>query len=106
MKLSIHLKGGEGSGNFGHAGRPGEQGGSGPGGGSDVNSLHSQYLPEDVEAKRFFLHAIDNGWASSKDLSGAFTLSKPSKVAKTRINIRFNPDMGFCWQIYGVHSQL
>jgi hypothetical protein len=31
--LDIALKGGPGSGNFGHAGRPGEVGGSGPGGG-------------------------------------------------------------------------
>jgi hypothetical protein len=30
----LEAKGGEGSGNFGHAGRPGEVGGSGPGGGS------------------------------------------------------------------------
>ena len=33
MELVIRLKGGSGSGNFGHAGRPGEVGGSIPGGG-------------------------------------------------------------------------
>jgi hypothetical protein len=32
----VHLHGGEGSGNFDHAGRPGEVGGSGPGGGTDT----------------------------------------------------------------------
>ena len=32
--MEQHKHGGEGSGNFGHAGRPGEVGGSGPGGGS------------------------------------------------------------------------
>lgn len=33
MKVKLVLKGGSGSGNFGHAGRPGEIGGSEPGGG-------------------------------------------------------------------------
>jgi hypothetical protein len=36
LKLWLPVKGGEGSGNFEHAGRPGEVGGSGPGGLSDV----------------------------------------------------------------------
>lgn len=36
MKLIMRLKGGEGSGNFDHKGRPGEVGGSGPGGGSAI----------------------------------------------------------------------
>jgi hypothetical protein len=38
MEDKIEVKGGGGSGNFGHEGRPGEIGGSGEGGGSSSNS--------------------------------------------------------------------
>jgi hypothetical protein len=44
----VEVKGGEGSGNFGHEGRPGEVGGSGPGGGGGEGHVtpeqNSQYL--------------------------------------------------------------
>jgi len=37
--IRFHLNGGQGSGNFGHAGRPGEQGGSGEGGDEEKGSF-------------------------------------------------------------------
>jgi hypothetical protein len=36
MKFVIKLKGGKGSGHFGHSGRPGKRGGSAPGGGKPI----------------------------------------------------------------------
>ena len=55
----LHLKGGEGSGNFGHEGRPGELGGSGGGGGGSAQTsseraarARNSYKPATVQAQR------------------------------------------------------
>lgn len=45
-KVEQHKHGGEGSGNFGHAGRPGEVGGSGPGGGAGTFNDYSSNLTD------------------------------------------------------------
>lgn len=39
----MHVHGGVGSGNFGHAGRPGEVGGSAEGGGNTIGSVHERF---------------------------------------------------------------
>jgi hypothetical protein len=49
--LVATLKGGEGSGNFGHEGRPGEQGGSGEGGGGGSGSLKTKLTIPNAEKK-------------------------------------------------------
>lgn len=50
MKITFRLKGGAGSGNFGHSGRPGKRGGSSPGGGGGGGVTESKFIdPPDVE---------------------------------------------------------
>jgi len=51
-RIAAGLKGGQGSGNFGHAGRPGEVGGSGSGGGVDAIPITSsrESTPDEIKA--------------------------------------------------------
>ena len=66
MKFTIRMKGGEGSGNFGHAGREGEVGGSAPeGGGGGEN-----------EWETLGYHGTDS---ANKILNGGFNLSAVGK---------------------------
>jgi hypothetical protein len=52
------IKGGEGSGNFGHAGRPGEVGGSGPGGGGDGDGETSSYSDSESGASEKYSSSL------------------------------------------------
>src|SRR4051812_15495549 len=45
----VYLKGGAGSGNFGHSGRLGERGGSGNGGGNAINGVPD--FPSEIQDK-------------------------------------------------------
>jgi hypothetical protein len=75
-KLTIRLKGGAGSGNFGHKGRPGEVGGSLPNGSSsstqkvDSTSLMEKYF--DGYATRYKPANLSKSW-NGKDI---FELNK------------------------------
>jgi len=78
--VDVMVKGGPGSGNFGHEGRPGEVGGSGPGGGSgillkpeDIQSIsdlqrvaNSGKLPPDSDSYQYFYHAFRNRSTADK----------------------------------------
>jgi hypothetical protein len=67
------VKGGEGSGNFGHEGRPGEVGGSGPGGGAeyarsaagefglDASRIKIESVPPDGYSDRLAVYNRDTG---------------------------------------------
>lgn len=68
---SLGLKGGAGSGNFGHSGRPGERGGSGEGGGGEESPKEiGKTKPEGVQALKTFIgsdfevdsHTFSNGY--------------------------------------------
>ena len=50
--IRSHGKGGQGSGNFGHEGRPGEIGGSAPSDGSDTNEARASYRPATNAAQK------------------------------------------------------
>jgi hypothetical protein len=50
--IRSHGKGGPGSGNFGHEGRPGEIGGSAPSDGSDTNEARASYRPATKAAQK------------------------------------------------------
>lgn len=54
MKINIRFKGGSGSGNFGHTGRPGKQGGSAPGGGKAIPTFwpRNELKIEDNNARK------------------------------------------------------
>jgi hypothetical protein len=57
-KVEQHKHGGEGSGNFGHEGRPGEIGGSGPGGGGSINVGGKEvHINEDQYVKEAYREA-------------------------------------------------
>lgn len=78
MKLIVVRKGGSGSGHYGHAGRPGEQGGSLPGDGDGKGSTVSGYSSEDVKILE------DNGF--EKLSSTSYRASRNGKVGYIRID--------------------
>lgn len=87
--VGVEVKGGEGSGNFGHRGRPGEVGGSGDGTGSGIAAGSKPGKPktaEDIFATRFSSGLSKDEWAQlfaleeqrSKDGYGRGALSNIS----------------------------
>ena len=77
-KSLLEIKGGEGSGNFGHAGRPGEVGGSGDGGS----------VPEKSEAiikisKQLDERGVDTKWQRGEDTkTGRVVITEDGKFWK------------------------
>ena len=70
-RLKTMTEGGSGSGNFGHAGRPGEVGGSSPSGATTVKGL----TPDEADAMRYYVERagymhINHALRHGKSISG------------------------------------
>lgn len=71
-KASVKLKGGAGSGHFGHAGRPGEVGGSVPGkyiSGQEIGAGGTEELPQEMLTVKQYLEEFDIEEFNAADLA-------------------------------------
>ena len=82
---TISLKGGEGSGHHGHAGIPGQVGGSAPGGGGTIGGIVSTQTPVSVDAT-FPSQSHVDAWVRSGNLEydEEYVLKIDDKVYEVR----------------------
>ena len=90
-KLHSEFKGGKGSGNFGHAGRPGKVGGSAPKTGTLhsglTNGFHGEVMLEDVKAKKLWMlykGKVSSGYGTTHEelARGQFEVSEDALDAR------------------------
>lgn len=88
--------GGKGSGNWGHAGRPGKVGGSAPGGGATISGTEKDSTPGRVAPKKSSLLKNFEPM-SNNDLSRLFKkrASSAPESDKLRVNPNYKPNSGY-----------
>lgn len=91
-------QGGEGSGNFGHEGRPGEVGGSGPGGGSFPKSEKS----DRVSIPQKIYHGTANAEVSISEYRGKGQYGQSQTLAGTGVYFTSDPELA---QVYADRSK-
>lgn len=82
---NMELNGGKGSGNFGHAGRPGEIGGSGSGGGKSAEDRAFDKVMKAEEER-------DKYWSESPDQNPAMYYGKRSLLADKGLEEYYSGD--------------
>jgi len=89
MKFTIRLKGGPGSGNFGHKGRPGEVGGSAPKDSSSSHVRTDHEIIRDRDEREFVKRNFGNKGYTSEEYSHAVGMERrQAREAATRKNDR------------------
>lgn len=86
IRAGFPLKGGEGSGNFGHEGRPGEVGGAGGGGGG---------IPDTIDGLNSFIEErglADTGYFEDMNPQLAAEMTGAVNVTMNRVDLNYVPD--------------